>query len=965
MMKKIIAAVFLFIPLTITAQVNTVRMDWVDSVMNTMSINEKIGQLFFVELRSGDPSSVDEIEDWVKSHQIGGIFFNGKDAVEQLKLTRQLQRRAAVPLLIGMNMLPGLGSLDSVMQYPEPIMLGAIQHDSLLALLGYELARAAKTMGVNTALMPLGETMMSDKLNTASFSDRPEVVSKKSAVILNAMQQEGVLIFAKNFPVRGLTVTDLQKGMPAIQVTLDSAESKPYQQLFDDGLNGLIASATDFPVFYSNASLTKKSTFSPNSLSALFTGQWVKQKMNYNGLIATDIRSIEKQTKKYREGDAEALAFQAGNDLLMFSEDPGAAIKKIKKLIRNNNLYEQQLNNSVKKILEAKYDAGQQAQPYLTTDNLLAKLNPPTAKVLNQQLEQSAITVIKNAGQPLPLSSIDNKQFVCLLPDSSILANSFYNALTNYVAVKKIIVHHQTDPVDVLNELADDAVVVMAVFASTAAQSRHEFQQIIQPLQGSHQVIIADFGNNDLWKKADNLNTIITAYKASPGTVQAMAEIIFGALPAQGRLPIAFSQSMPSGTGLTTPAIGRLRYAIPESAGMDSRMLSKIDEIVTEAIAGKSTPGCQVLVARQGKIIYEKAFGTFSYEDSQPVDTETIYDLASLTKVSATLQAVMFMHERGLIDIYKKASVYLPELRNTNKKDITIVDILTHQAGLVPFIPLWNQTVKDSLFLPNYYNRQQHPEYPLQVAPNLYAAPTLRDSVWMWIIKSKMLDKVPRTNYPYRYSDLGFMILQHLAERILNQPLDQFLQQNYYEPLGCSTTGFVPLDRFNRNQITPTEYDKIFRKGLVQGTVHDERAAMLGGVSGHAGLFSSAHDLAKLAQMLLQGGYYGGQRYYQSETVNAFAARTFSSRRGLGWDKPVSSDWTGSPTSISASPLTYGHTGFTGTCMWIDPEFDLVYIFLSNRVYPNRNTKLLTTNIRTRIQDVIYQSIFAYSACSP
>lgn len=967
MIKKVIASLLLLIPVALSAQVNTTRMDWVDSVLNTMNINEKIGQLFLVELRADDPASVHEIEDWVKSHQIGGIFFNSTSPTRQIRLTNQLQQRADVPLFVAMEMLPQMGGLDSVIHFPEPLVLGAIQSDSLLTRLGQELAREAKLLGVNTSLMPLGEMIVRDEanlFNPLSFGDRSMLVSKKSVALMKAMQQENMLVCARNFPVRGLTVTDVQKGVPTIQVTLDSTESKPYQRLFDSGLNGLIATATTFPIFYSNVHLTKKNDYNSNSLSVLFTGQWLKQKMNYNGLVMTDIRSIKQQTKKYREGDAEALAFQAGNDVLMFSQNPGAAVKKIRKLIRKNEIYEQQLNNSLKKILSAKYDARLWKKQILNTDNALLKINPPAAALLNQQLQQSAITVVKNESQPLPVVSLDNKKFAYLSIDSTTAATSFYQTLNKYVGFHQLAFNPQADQVDLLNELNDKSVIVIATFATTSTEKITQLQQVLQPLKNSHHIIIADFGSAALWRNAHDFNTVVTAYFSSPHTIQAMAEVIFGALPAQGRLPVAFSDAIPSGAGLSTPAIGRLVYSIPEGAGMDSRVLSKIDLIAREAIASKSTPGCQVLVARKGKVIYEKAFGTFSYEDTRPVTEETIYDLASLTKVSATLQAVMFLHEHGLIDIYKKASVYLPELKNTNKNDITIVDMLTHQAGLVPFIPLWNQTVKDSLFLPNYYNRNQHPEYPLQVAPNLFAAPTLRDSVWMWIIKSKMQDKVPRTNYAYRYSDLGFMILQHLAERILNQPLDQFLEQNYYEPLGATTTGFVPLERFDRNQITPTEYDKIFRKGLVQGTVHDERAAMLGGVSGHAGLFSSAHDLAKLAQMLLQGGYYGGYRYYQPETVNAFAARQFTSRRGLGWDKPVQSDWTGSPTSTLASPLTYGHTGFTGTCMWIDPEFDLVYIFLSNRVYPDRNTKLLTTNVRTRIQDVIYQSIFAYSASS-
>ena len=393
---------------------------------------------------------------------------------------------------------------------------------------------------------------------------------------------------------------------------------------------------------------------------------------------------------------------------------------------------------------------------------------------------------------------------------------------------------------------------------------------------------------------------------------------------------------------------------------MDSRTLEKIETIVNEAITSHATPGCQILVARHGKVILDKSYGGLTYDSTDLVTDEIIYDLASLTKVSATLQTVMFMYEKGLIDLNKKLSYYLPELKNTNKKDITLVEMLTHQAGLVPFIPMWTETVKDNNFLPQYYSRVQSEGYPLQVSPDLFATPVLRDSVWSWIGESKLQTKAPRTPYGYQYSDLGFLLFQRLAERIFNQPIDEFLAQNLYEPLGAYTTGFTPLKRFPVQRIAPTEDDKIYRKTHIAGTVHDERAAMMGGVAGHAGLFSNASDLAKLGQMLLQKGFYGGYRYYKPETINLFTAKQFDkSRRGLGWDKPVQSEWS-SPTSLKASPKTFGHTGFTGTCVWIDPEFDLVYIFLSNRVYPDRSAKLINANIRSRIQDVIYESIFDY-----
>jgi beta-N-acetylhexosaminidase len=497
------------------------------------------------------------------------------------------------------------------------------------------------------------------------------------------------------------------------------------------------------------------------------------------------------------------------------------------------------------------------------------------------------------------------------------------------------------------------------VFPNTTGKTLYNLLALLQDKSPQQIVIIADFGCGQFESYASRFPVLIEAYSDAKDVVGMVPQVIFGGVPAKGVLPVAYGD-IPSGTGAQTRLLNRLAYSFPEDAGIDGTTLAKISDIAQEAITTGSTPGCYVLVAKNGKVIFDHAFGFLTYENKHPVTDETIYDLASLTKVTATLQAIMFMHEHNLIDIHKKLSVYLPELKGTNKKDITIDEILTHQAGLTPFVPLWPLTVEGPTFLPQYYSSQQSVSYPLQIGPSLYGSPILKDSVWSWITESKMLDKPVRTPYTYRYSDLGFMMFKQLAERILNQPMEDFLQQNFYEPLGAYSLGYNPLHRFPATRIAPTEMDTLFRHGLVLGTVHDERAAMLGGVSGHAGLFGTANDLSKLGQMLLQQGQYGGTHYYKPETLKLFTSKQFAScRRGLGWDKPVQGEWK-SPTSIYCSPRTFGHTGFTGTCLWVDPEFDLVYIFLSNRVFPDRNDKLIQTNIRSRIQDVIYEAIFNF-----
>jgi CubicO group peptidase (beta-lactamase class C family) len=363
-----------------------------------------------------------------------------------------------------------------------------------------------------------------------------------------------------------------------------------------------------------------------------------------------------------------------------------------------------------------------------------------------------------------------------------------------------------------------------------------------------------------------------------------------------------------------------------------------------------------VLVAKDGAVVFEKAYGHYTYDKTLPVTTSTIYDIASITKVSATLQAIMYLKDRGKLNLDAKLVQYLPELKGTNKQNILMRDLLAHQAGLQPGLPFYQRTI-DPKVKQKYYADTQSLDFPHEVVPGMYAAKDIEETMWKWLVASPLLTKPKGGTYEFKYSDLTFYILRRVAEKLLNQNLSDFMDQNFYGPMGLTTLGYTPLTRFAKEQIVPTENDTYFRKSLIWGTVHDQGAAMLGGIAGHAGLFSNAFDLAALMQMNLQGGTYGGHRYFNSDVVSEFAQRPFKgNRRGLGWDM-AAPDGVGA-TSNLASLSTYGHTGFTGTCAWVDPETNLVYIFLSNRVNPDAvNNKLTSYNIRTRIHDVIYKAI--------
>ncbi|HZX72822.1 MAG TPA: serine hydrolase, partial [Cyclobacteriaceae bacterium] len=536
----------------------------------------------------------------------------------------------------------------------------------------------------------------------------------------------------------------------------------------------------------------------------------------------------------------------------------------------------------------------------------------------------------------------------------------FNHYLSKYAAMKKISIQSLADTTELTKKIAGSKTVIVSVYPSTIS-SKKEISILIRTLTLTHTVILCDFGNVFDIENFESAAALIAGYDDDDLIQKVTAQIVFGGMAGKGVLPVTISPALSIGNGQLTTKTDRFSYTLPEAAGVDSKTLEKIKTITTEIIAQGATPGCVVFVAKDGKVILEESDGFLSYDKQTPVTDSTIYDLASVTKVTATLQGVMFLYEKGILDVNKKASYYLPELKGSNKKDYTLKDILTHQAGLWPFLPFWAQTVKDGLPLPEYYSNTESPDYPFPVSEGMFASKSMKDSLWHWIIQAKVRDKAIRTPYTYTYSDMGFYIMQHIVEKFANQPIEDFVDQNIYEPLGASTLGYLPLKRFPSRLIAPTENDLLFRKSLLVGYVHDQGAAMHGGIAGHAGLFSNANDLGKLYQMLLQKGSYGGVRYLKPETIEFFTNKQFEkSRRGLGWDKPTLNDTNGS-TSRYSSIKTYGHTGFTGTSVWVDPEFNLVYIFLSNRVNPDaNNNKLINDNVRPRIHDVIYQAIFDY-----
>lgn len=501
-----------------------------------------------------------------------------------------------------------------------------------------------------------------------------------------------------------------------------------------------------------------------------------------------------------------------------------------------------------------------------------------------------------------------------------------------------------------LNELEDDLkyfnTVIVTITDQDAKNGR--YLNFISSIASSKKVIVSLYGQGTALSSFDNVQAPIIW--SSSNTIEAAAvvpQIIFGGIAANQKLRNNFSGKYIAGSGFNT-SVSRLKYTVPEDAGVNSDNLKDIDKIVDEAIRAKAAPGMVVLVAKDGKVIFNKAYGKHTYDSNGlPEKVTDIFDLASITKIMATTPTVMRLVEEGKLNLDTNVGAYIPKARLSPMNTINVREVMLHQAGFIPFIPFQN------FVKPTDHSRDSTEAFPTKVADGYY----IRKGYFNDVMWPKMLNSPIKTRGKYVYSDISMYVMKDIVERISMKPLNQYVADNFYTPLGMQTAGFLPRNRFSPAQIVPTEKDTYFRDTLLTGYVHDQGAALVGGVSGHAGLFASANDLAIMYQMLLNKGTYGGQQYLSPETVDMFTVKNSNiSRRGLGfdrWDPDTKKEY---PSKL-ASPQTYGHTGYTGTCVWVDPSRGLVYVFLSNRVHPGVSEALGRLKVRGRIQDVINKAI--------
>jgi len=949
--------------------VDAKEKSWVDSVMTNLSPDQRIGQLFMVAAYSNkNEKHFRQIDTLVSRYGIGGIMFMQGGPMRQAVLTNRFQRQARLPMLIAMDAEWGLDMrLDSSMHFARQMTLGALDDDKYIYLMGREIALKMKRLGVNVSFSPVMDVNVNPAnpvIGSRSFGESKEEVTRRGIAYIKGLQDHGVIAVAKHFPGHGDTDTDSHLSLPVIAhdiKRLTEVELYPFNKAFEAGVMGVMVAHLYMPSIDTTRNVA--TTLSPALVNGL-----LKEKMKYKGLVFTDALNMKGVSSYFKPGEVDLKALLAGNDVLLFPEDVPTAIAKIKEAIAAGQLKQEDVDQHVRKILHAKYWVGLNTYKPVVLENLQEEIDRPISTVVQEQLYEHSVTVVRNKANLLPFRNLDTLSIASVAIGAP-ADNAFQETLANYAPVNRLSIPNRFAPdsafTRVISKVKDNDVVVVSIHNMNITPAKdfgvgvgtRAFIQYLQE-RTNKKVVVVVMGNAYSLKFFEDSNWLVCGYEDNRVAQRLVPQMLFGARAAKGKLPVTASAKLTSGTGIPTQTINRLKYGTPESVGMDSKVLQQIDNIALEAIAYAATPGAQVLVVKDGTVIYNKAYGYYTYEKTKPVTKNTVYDIASITKVAATLQAIMFLKDQGKISLDAKISAYLPELKGTNKEGLVMRDVLTHQAGLLPVLPHWQKTLASMETKQMFYASIKTDSYPNEVTPGFYSIKTMEDSLWAWTVKSRMLPhSKDGKSYDYRYSDLDFYVLKRVAEKMLNQPLDEFVDQNFYAPLGLSTMTYKPLLKHSRDVIAPTEDDRYFRHNLVWGSVHDQGAAMLGGVAGHAGLFSNANDLAILLQMNLQNGKYGGQDFFNTNVVTEFSKRqTKNSRRGLGWDKPEPEG--NGPTSDMAPMSTFGHTGFTGTGAWVDPENKLIYIFLSNRVFPDAgNNKLVKYNIRTRIHDVVYKAM--------
>jgi beta-glucosidase-like glycosyl hydrolase/CubicO group peptidase (beta-lactamase class C family) len=975
------------------------EMRWVDSVMLTLSSRERLAQLFMMPAYSNlDERHENSVKKIITDNKIGGLIFFQGTPDKQVELTNLYQSVSKIPLLISMDAEWGLGMrLKNAIAFPQQMALGSIRDNSLIYELGAEIARQCKLLGVHINFAPVVDVNNNSGnpvINYRSFGENPSEVSEKGIALMTGMQDNGLIACAKHFPGHGDTDVDSHKLLPVLghsKERLDSIEFKPFKKLIDNGIAMVMIGH-----LYAR-SLENTNVEIPASISKNVIQKTLRDEMLFQGLIISDALNMN-GVKNYAGNRNIALeALKAGHDILLMPADVNNNILAIEKAIKEGEIAQEVIDEKCRKILTVKYRTGLTKFTPLKTKGIRDSINSPKAQALKNRLVENSVILLENKDNILPLKDIDKHRYGYLAIGGLELGNAFSERLSMYADITAqcgISVNPTAREITDMRNSFDNCDVIIAGYHATNTSPSKQYGvstqafNLLKSMLPDKEIVLAYFGSPyflSYTEPADlYASSVIVAHDNSGEAQDRTAQMIFGGIPFSGKMPVS-AQKYHEGFGMETFNSIRLKYVIPEETGISQKSLKSIDSLIMTGIRQKAFPGCQVIAAHRGEVFYLKAFGNHTYDKASPkVKLSDVYDVASVTKVAATLPIVMRMVDEKAVDINNSLKQYIALHPQSDKGNLKIKDILLHQSGLPSWIPFHykyfvtadgkpaisnRKTAEFNIPVPgagrylkngytldsNFFSTQKDGKYTGPVANNLYGSRELREDIYAAIDTCKLM------NTGYRYSDLGFIYMQRLIETVYDLPEDRLSQAMFYEPIGMTRTGYLPLERIPASDIPPTEDDKLFRNQLLQGYVHDQSASLSGGVAGHAGLFSNANDLAKLYQMYLNGGFYGGTRYLTEETIAEFTSCAncgHGNRRGLGFDKKDPDRKKKSPICEEASLQSYGHTGFTGTMVWIDPERDLVFIFLSNRINPSSdNNRLSQLGTRSEIFSRLIRAI--------
>lgn len=934
---------------------------WVDAKYDAMSLDQRLGQLFMVSVASDQSkANTDKITTLIKEQHIGGVIFSTGGPVRQAKLTNTYQAASKIPLMVGMDAEWGLAMrLDSTYAFPYNMTLGAITDNTIVEKVGRRIGEHAKRLGVHINFAPDVDVNTNPKnpiIGSRSFGEDRDNVTEKGVAFMRGMESAGVLSSGKHFPGHGDTATDSHKALPAINFDrsrLDSIELYPYKKLINAGLSSIMVAHLEVPALELKKGL-------PSSLSEQIITAVLQEEMGFKGLVFTDALNMKGVSDSGENGEVELSAFLAGNDMLLMPTEVSKAKQKLVKAYEKGRISEVRLASSVKKILMSKYKVGLHKYQPIKLQNLYNDLNSRADDLVYEEAIENAITVVKNSYYLMGIKKLENKKIAYVkFGDSD--SKPFIETLNKYAKVTQV---NGKDIGTLKKKLKNYNLIIIGHHKnndspwksySFSKQEKLWLHEIAK--ERSSNVILSVFakpysllGINTF----KNIDGVLMAHQNSKLAQEKAAQIIFGALPARGVLPVSAHEEFPINSSVQLKSLFRLGYSYPERLGFNTSKLAKVDKLVQNGLDSLMFPGAQVLIARKGKVIYNKGFGKPTYKSKDKITTDHVYDLASITKILGTLPLIMKMEEEGKIALNDTFSELVPAYADTELKNVTVLKALSHYGRLPAWIAFYASTLDKNKRPSNeFYRNQPLDGFSIKVANNLYLTDVYKDSIYNRIGRQDL-----KSNR-YRYSDVGYYVMKKYIEDTYKKRLDKLVDDFLYKPLGATNTTFNPLEKFAKNKIVPSEEDKYYRYQRVQGYVHDMGAAMQGGVGGHAGLFSNANDVAKIMQMYLQNGTYGGERFLEGRTVKKFNTCYFCDkkvRRGVGFDKPQLKDR--GPTCGCVSRKSFGHSGFTGTYTWADPDKELVYVFLSNRTYPSAsNTLLVKSGLRTRIQQAIYDAI--------